>query len=81
VTRAEEAAMDAWLRLFANRDEVADEYARWILNGFTDDWSQFNHAIIRRWSKSGLLYIKRRAWAIARDNEDPAVLPVPEEER
>ena len=26
------------------------------------DWSTVNAAIINRWSRSGLLYIKKRAW-------------------
>jgi hypothetical protein len=29
------------------------------------DWSLVNHAIMERWSVSGLNYIKREAWKIA----------------
>lgn len=71
-------AMDDWVRLFASRDEMADEYARWILNAFTDDWRQINAAIIRRWSESGLLYVKRKAWGILREQEE---MPRPEVKR
>lgn len=62
-------AIDQWVALFANRDEMAWEYARWIANEFTNDWGQINEAIIRRWSVSGLLYIKRRAWSYVQGDD------------
>ena len=61
---------DEWISLFANRNEVAEEYARW-LRAYGKDWTQaakFNEAILRRWSPAGLRYIKERAWKIATQN-------------
>jgi hypothetical protein len=62
---------DEWLSLFANRNEVATEYARMIrLHGL--EWGGYrfvNEAILRRWSLAGLEYIKNRAWALAGDAE------------
>jgi hypothetical protein len=61
---------DEWLTLFANRNEVADEYARMLrLHGV--EWGGYrfvNEAILRRWSPAGLRYIKERAWKIASFN-------------
>lgn len=59
---------DEWLLLFANRNEVAQEYAELLVaNGPTwPGWKQINDAISRRWSMAGLRYIKERAWKIAR---------------
>ncbi len=66
--RSTEAHWDAWLSMFANRNEVADEYARWLayclLDDVQPDFAEFNHAILRRWSMSGMQYIKARAWKI-----------------
>ena len=63
-----DAEMDEWLSLFANRNEVAEEYARALrihgVNG-SYDYAPFNHAILRRWSPAGLRYITERAWKIA----------------
>ena len=61
---------DEWLSLFANHNEVAEEYASW-LRAYGADWQQaskFNEAILRRWSPAGLRYIKERAWKIATQN-------------
>ncbi len=61
---------DEWISLFANRNEVAEEYARW-LRAYGKDWTQsvkFNEAILRRWSPAGLRYIKERAWKITTQN-------------
>ena len=63
-----EQAMDEWISLFASRDEVADEYAS-CLRDFPpewDRWSDFNAAILRRWSPAGLRYIKEKAWQLVR---------------
>jgi len=35
------------------------------------DWKAVNEAIIQRWSKSGLNYIKERAWKIAEGKIKP----------
>lgn len=59
---------DEWLLLFANRNEVAQEYAELLVsNGpLWPGWKQINAAIMRRWSIAGLTYIKERAWKIAK---------------
>lgn len=48
------------------RNDVAQTYA--ILLKFPGDynWQRINGAIIKRWSKYALEYIKRRAWAIVK---------------
>lgn len=61
---------DEWLALFANRNEVAEDYAR-ALSRYGPVWEGYapvNQAILRRWSMSGLKYIKERAWKIATQN-------------
>lgn len=35
------------------------------------DWAKVNRAILKRWSYSGFVYIKNRAWAIAESRVDP----------
>jgi len=68
---ASEHEMDEWLSLFANRNEVAEEYARALrIHGLSGsyDYGPFNQAILRRWSMAGLKYIKERAWKIATRN-------------
>ena len=65
------AGWDEWLSLFANRDDVAREYAA-CLSVYGSEWPQwsgFNAAILRRWSPAGLRYIKDKAWRL--------VAPVP----
>lgn len=61
------AEYDEWLSLFANRNEVANEYASLMRhNGPSwDGYKPINEAILRRWSMAGLHYIKERAWKIA----------------
>jgi hypothetical protein len=57
---------DEWLRLFANRNEVAEEYAKMLRRwGLSADYRGVNEAILQRWSPAGLKYIKTRAWKIA----------------
>ena len=46
-----------------NRNEMADEYEYWIGDPYVE-WPKVNAAIVDRWSKSGLTYIKNRAWKI-----------------
>lgn len=62
---------DEWLTLFANRNEVAEEYAVMLQCAAADwiGWPLVNGSIVRRWSASGLEYIKRRAWKIAVEGE------------
>lgn len=52
---------DEWLSLFANRDEVARQYARLISPKPVVALSEVDAAILRRWSPSALDYIKLRA--------------------
>lgn len=64
---SDRTAIDRWLLGFKNRDEVAVEYARLIRARPAtppSTWVNLNAAIIDRWSRSGLLYIKRKAWKI-----------------
>lgn len=53
-----------WLRLFANRDEVATAYAdlMGIYPVTWDGWRDLNLSIIDRWSSGALIYIKQKAW-------------------
>lgn len=46
----------------STRSDVAFAYAAAIALEEHPDWSAVNHAIIGRWSESGLQTIKRRAW-------------------
>lgn len=43
------------------RQQVADTYAILIQKGHRD-FREINEAILKRWSKSGLLWIKTEAW-------------------
>lgn len=44
------------------RDDIAETYALALNTPERVDWTAVNSAIIRRWSVSGLNYIKERAW-------------------
>lgn len=58
---------DEWISLFASRDEMAEQYALELsrATSYTDVfWANINAAIVRRWSRSALSYIKREAWRI-----------------
>ncbi len=35
------------------------------------DWKKVNRAIVERWCRSGLSWIKRRAWALAEGKVQP----------
>ena len=62
------AQFDDWVRLFANRDDMADEYASLLTHYGRPEWEGWrplNEAILRRWSPSGLRYIKTKAWRAA----------------
>lgn len=63
----ERTAMDEWVFLFASRDELAVEYAELLRSrpATWPTWVVLNLAIMDRWSRSGLEYVKRRAWKIA----------------
>ena len=63
-TMSEQTAMDEWLALFSSRDEFVPVYADLLLSRPADwpTWPTLNLAIMDRWSRSGLAYIKRKAW-------------------
>lgn len=46
-----------------HRRDVAQSYALAMKSSEATDWALVNQAIIKRWSKSGLAYIKRQAWS------------------
>jgi hypothetical protein len=59
--------MDKWVRMFATRDELAVEYAKLLRDRgpHWKTWPILNIAIVDRWSASGLVYIKKKAWKLA----------------
>ncbi len=46
------------------RRGIALTYAMSITSSEEVDWHVVNHAIVRRWSRSGLVWIKQRAWKL-----------------
>lgn len=49
------------------RDNIAHFYAFCIASkapGDDPEWGEINQAIMDRWSRSGLIYIKKMAWGI-----------------
>lgn len=44
------------------RDDIAVTYFMCLCSEEQINWAKINHAIINRWSKSGLNYIKKLAW-------------------
>jgi len=58
--------MDEWVRLFASRNEMAIEYAALLRDREMtwEGWPVLNRAIVDRWNKAGLSYVKRKAWAL-----------------
>jgi hypothetical protein len=48
----------------ATRDTVASAYWMSLRSSYgrTVDWSKVNHAILARWSRAALEYIKTKAW-------------------
>ena len=49
------------------RDECARFYADVLTGRYARevDWGKINRAIIARWSIAGLVYVKRKAWALS----------------
>lgn len=47
-----------------NRDSVALTYAMAMASSEPTDWKAVNESIMKRWSVSGLKYIKERAWKL-----------------
>jgi hypothetical protein len=52
----------------AEEDE-AQRYADAIMDGWRHDWQARNKVIIDRYSRTALLRIKRRAWAIVEERQ------------
>lgn len=50
--------------LAKDRKEASDLYADAMLalGMASDEWPDINKAIMQRWSRSGLIWIKNRAW-------------------
>lgn len=48
----------------SKRDDVAVVYALAIASREKLDWRAVNHAIMQRWSRHALKYIKRKAWKL-----------------
>jgi hypothetical protein len=48
------------------REDIAASYALAMKTPDKVDWPKVNRAIIDRWSKSGLVFIKERAWKVVR---------------
>ena len=57
----------------STRDSIVPLYALGIKVGAGDqspvNWTEVNHAIIARWSKSALEYIKKNAWKLHDNNQ------------
>ena len=47
----------------AKRLDVAKTYALALRSSYPTDWREVNRAIIERWSRSALEYIKKMAWS------------------
>ena len=58
------AAIDTCASVRAASELYADALRTYGPDGV--DWRQVNGAILRKWTPSGLEWIKRRAWRIAR---------------
>lgn len=59
--------LDEIYRTGATRETIAGVYAECLrasMSGGDDfiDWPSANRALLEKYSKSGLIYIKRRAW-------------------
>ncbi len=46
-----------------HRKDVAITYAMALRSSDQPDWAKINAAIMARWSRSGLEWIKRQAWS------------------
>ena len=59
------------------RDSLALSYAMAMASSYPTNYERVNRAIIKRWSRSGLDYIKTRAWKIflaeAAENKNPDI--------
>jgi hypothetical protein len=45
------------------RKDIAKTYALALRSSYPTDWAKVNSAIIERWSRSGLEWIKKQAWS------------------
>lgn len=53
------------------REDAALVYAQALHSRDPIDWPSLNRAILKRWSRAGLAYIKARAWKIAQESAHP----------
>jgi hypothetical protein len=45
------------------RKDIAKTYRLALQSSYPTDWAKVNAAIIERWSRSGLEWIKQQAWS------------------
>lgn len=46
------------------RNDIATKYALALAQADPVEWAAVNRAIMERWSKAGLIYIKELAWKL-----------------
>lgn len=51
------------------RDLIVSSYYWCIKSTEPVNWKKINQAIIKKWSRSGLLYIKKKAWDFPTGNK------------
>lgn len=56
---------DKWFK----RNNIAKTYALTLKSSVPVDWRKVNQTIVDRWSRSGLEYIKKKAWKIIEGKE------------
>lgn len=57
-----EAVIEREIAQNATQRQVAQTYALGLRSTWPTDWARVNSMILARWSRSGLLRIKRMAW-------------------
>ena len=53
----------------STRDSIALTYAFCITSSEDIDWWMINQAIVARWSRSALIYIKKKAWKLIEEKQ------------
>ena len=51
------------------RDDIALTYACCLTSNEGTDFSKINKAIVARWSRNALTYIKEKAWKLVEEDE------------
>jgi hypothetical protein len=54
--------LEAIANLKLKRADIVDLYHQALISNEDVSWSKINDAIMSRWSKAGLMWIKNRAW-------------------